>query len=685
MVIAVAGCAEAPPGPEAVEELPPPWGYTETGDLPELRGRGLLRVAAERRPEAGYLPRTASARPRLKGLSEEIAAELGLELRVVWVESEAEALAYVLDGRADFALGRPERGSVEAPDGAAFTLPAVVTSGHLVTRTGDALADTAGLEGRRVAVRASSPFLTDLLTLRESVDFAVDTVSDFVHPEELLHGVAMGRHDVAVVESDVVEAASAYRADVRVAFSLPTEVRQAALVRASSTELRAAADQFILRVMADGGAIRRYQEDLDDLRERGVLRVITVNGPSTYFLWRGDLVGFDYELVKKFAAEQKLRVRMVVASTMDQVLPWLAEGRGDLVAVGLGPEAVSAMAGLQRTSIVHDVDPVALARADSPPVVQPSDLTGRSVIMRASSPYITVMEGFRDSISFSLESVTTPVSTMSLVDSVATGAYDLTVLPSHLADLELAARDDVVSAIRVEDAGGLAWVVREDQTELLTAVDDFLRREVGGLFYNVLLRKYFRRDTRIFVEEAYDPTSDGLSPYDDIARKYSAQYDFDWRAITAQMYVESRFDPSAVSAFGATGLMQVMPATAAEIGLTRLTDPDEGLHAGVRYMDWVRARFEDEEIALPDRLAFALASYNAGFGHVSDARVVAERMGLDRNRWFDNVEVAMLRLSDPAVYQTVPRGYVRGREPVDYVRRITELGALYLRVTEAGG
>ncbi len=131
--------------------------------------------------------------------------------------------------------------------------------------------------------------------------------------------------------------------------------------------------------------------------------------------------------------------------------------------------------------------------------------------------------------------------------------------------------------------------------------------------------------------------------------------------------------------------MQVMPATALEVGLTRLTDPDEGLHAGVKYMEWVRARFEQEEMDLPDRLAFALASYNAGYGHVLDARQVAERMGLDRNRWFENVEVAMLRLSDPEVYRTVPHGYSRGSEPVNYVRKITDLATLYFRVTEAEG
>jgi ABC-type amino acid transport substrate-binding protein len=137
-------------------------------------------------------------------LAEELAADLGLEMQIVWVDSEAEALDYVLDGRSDITLGRPARGSREAPDGAAFTLPASIASGHLVVRSEDDLADPDGLRGRRVAVRESSPFLPDVLSLLETVDFVVDTVPEAVHPEEMIHRVAMGRYDVGVVESDVV-------------------------------------------------------------------------------------------------------------------------------------------------------------------------------------------------------------------------------------------------------------------------------------------------------------------------------------------------------------------------------------------------------------------------------------------------------------------------------------------------
>ena len=169
-----------------------------------------------------------------------------------------------------------------------------------------------------------------------------------------------------------------------------------------------------------------------------------------------------------------------------------------------------------------------------------------------------------------------------------------------------------------------------------------------------------------------------LSPWDELSR--SAIGDMDWRLFTAQMFVESRFDPTARSHMGAYGLMQMMPRTAEQMGVADLNDPAQQIRAGAQYMRWLDARFS-AELDLIDRYAFTLASYNAGYGHVQDARRVAERMELDPDRWFDNVELAMLTLSDPDVYSTVPHGYVRGAEPVRYVRRITNLGEMYVRMT----
>ncbi|MEE9302780.1 MAG: transglycosylase SLT domain-containing protein, partial [Thiotrichaceae bacterium] len=170
-----------------------------------------------------------------------------------------------------------------------------------------------------------------------------------------------------------------------------------------------------------------------------------------------------------------------------------------------------------------------------------------------------------------------------------------------------------------------------------------------------------------------------LSIYDQHVKTYANKYGFDWRLITAQMFSESRFRPNARSSAGAIGLMQVMTNTGRQLRLRKLTDPETNIHAGVKYMHWLSGKFEPE-LSVADRTWFTLASYNAGLGHVLDARRLAANRGLDKNRWFGNVEKAMLLLSKKQHYRKARYGYVRGREPVGYVRKIKNLYENYLNV-----
>jgi len=145
------------------------------------------------------------------------------------------------------------------------------------------------------------------------------------------------------------------------------------------------------------------------------------------------------------------------------------------------------------------------------------------------------------------------------------------------------------------------------------------------------------------------------------------------------MYQESRFNPKAKSFAGARGLMQVMPRTAGQMGVTGLYKPENGIRAGVAYMGWLEERFP-KSLPFDQKIYFTLAAYNAGHGHVRDARVLAEQLGKDPNRWFNHVEDAMLLLSKPEYYKKARFGYVRGREPVNYVREIRDRYFGYLSV-----
>ena len=261
-------------------------------------------------------------------------------------------------------------------------------------------------------------------------------------------------------------------------------------------------------------------------------------------------------------------------------------------------------------------------------------------------------------------------STEMLIDGVANGDYDLTMADSHLAAMESTYRDDIAVLFQFEPAKDIAWVTREPQQALREKLNSYIKRGYRGLFYNVTYNRYFKEKKTIATHEAYRVEAGrDISPYDELVRGESLKYGLDWRLITSQMYQESRFNPNARSFAGAQGLLQVMPRTGRQFGYSNLTNPKNGVEAGLAYIDWLEQRFP-ARLDLAEKLYFTLAAYNAGHGHVEDARRLAQRLGKDPDKWFGHVEQAMLLLSKPQYARQARYGYVRGTEPVKYVREI---------------
>jgi membrane-bound lytic murein transglycosylase F len=428
--------------------------------------------------------------------------------------------------------------------------------------------------------------------------------------------------------------------------------------------------------------------DLDGIEKRRSLRVLTRNSATTYFLYRGELVGFEYEFVREFARQQGLRLEIIVPPNAEDLLPWLMEGRGDIVAAAMTPTAERRATGAVFSLPYNYVSQIVVARQDEDRLRGPADLAGRKVFVRRSSSYWTTLEQLRFS-GIDVELVPAPeeMETSEIIARVADGEYDLTVAASHLLDIELTWRNDVKGVFALTEEKPQAWAVRGSNPELLAAVNQFIHKEYHGLFYNVIYQRYFQDKRRILSHQADRAAQSGeLSPYDATIRQYAEQYGFDWRLIVAVMYEESHFDPEARSFAGARGLMQVLPRTAEQFGFQAglIERPEVGIHAGIRYLAWVRDRFE-EELPVRDRMWFTLAAYNAGFGHVNDARRIAAEEGLNPNRWFGNVERAMLLLSRPTYAARARFGYCRCTEPVNYVREVLNRYNAYLESEPLAG
>jgi len=228
----------------------------------------------------------------------------------------------------------------------------------------------------------------------------------------------------------------------------------------------------------------------------------------------------------------------------------------------------------------------------------------------------------------------------------------------------------------------IAFAVRPTSPKLKTYLNGFVKKTYRGMEFNVARKRYFGEKKKYKkAQAARSEHSKSISPYDDVIRKYARKYGFDWRLMAAQAYAESRFNPNAKSWVGALGLFQVMPKTGASMGFRNLTDPDQGTHAGIKYMSRLITRFE-KSVPFRQRVRFALAAYNAGLGHVIDARRLAKQKGWDPNRWFGNVEKAMLLLKEPYYARRARHGYCRGTEPVKYVSKIQSYYDAYVKVVK---
>ncbi len=671
-----APAASVSPTPEPTPE----WLFLETGDLSTLRSRGVLRILMPRQGDAGYLPRNGFPLDEEREIADDFARENGLEPVWVYVDNHDELVPWLLEGKGDLIAANLTQTEARKKR-ISFTVPLSHVREQLVTRAEEtALKKPAQLGMRRVALRRSSSFWETMTQLKKKVpSMILEEVPESVDTEEILDGVASGTYDLTVADSNLLTAVFGYRDDLRVAFDVSGDRVIAWGVRPGAKALKGALDRFLNHEKLVDRKPAVYAEDLPGLKKRKTLRMLTRNSSASYFLWRGEVLGFEYELARNFAKAQGLRLEVVVPPNREDLLNWLDEGKGDFVAASMTrtPEREAAF-GVSRP--YNQVSEVVVARASEKKVKKEKDLAGRTFVVRRSSSYWGTLERLKASgVEITLQAAPEEMETEEIIAKVASGEYDLTLADSPILDIERTWRDDVVAAFPIGEPVSYGWLTRKKDAKLVAAIDAYFKEEVRGTAYNLAYRRYFKDSRRIRtrVEDRVEKAGE-LSPYDDLIRRYALQYGFDWRLIASQMYQESRFNPDARSWVGAIGLMQVMPRTALEMGFKDVRPPEAGIHAGIKYLAWVRDRHESD-LSVKDRTWFSLAAYNAGLGHVIDARALAKKRKLDPNRWFGNVEQAMLLLEKPYFARRARFGYCRGQEPVDYVRKIRDRYEAYLR------
>jgi membrane-bound lytic murein transglycosylase F len=444
----------------------------------------------------------------------------------------------------------------------------------------------------------------------------------------------------------------------------------------------------------------QVERDLADIKEDGVLRAITIYSSTSYFLYRGQPLGFEYELLERFAHTQDLKLEMVVAQDIDELFDMLNRGEGDVVAHGLTITAprreivdftrhhftthqtlVQRKPDNWRAMKTHNIDRQLVS--------DPIDLVGKTVHVRRNSSYYQRLENLSEEVGgeIAIEAVPGKLSTSDIIRMVANKEIDYTVADHHIAAINQTYYSSLDVNTQISTNQRIAWAVRKNSPQLKQVLDRWIEAEKRTAEYHVIFNKYFenqRSYRRLIESEFYSKNAGKISRYDSLIQATCTQLGWDWRLVSSLVYQESRFDPSNRSWAGARGLMQLMPATARELGVRNPTDPVDNVAGGVRYLQQLYDRWEE----IPDsvqRIKFAMASYNCGLGHVLDAQRLAEKYDRDPLLWDEHVEDYLLRLSDRRFFtdDVVRYGYARGREPYRYVQDIFARYDHYQRFIEA--
>ena len=429
--------------------------------------------------------------------------------------------------------------------------------------------------------------------------------------------------------------------------------------------------------------------DLEDIKKDGVLRALVVYSSTSYFLYKGQPMGFEYELLRRLADDLDLQLELVISSNLDTEFEVLNNGDVDLIAHGMTitnqrkwEVDFTEHLYLTRQVLVQkkpdNYRNMSWSKIQKALIQDPIELMGDTVSIRKNSSYYERLVSLSNEIgdTIYINYLDSDITTDEIIDMVADGRVKYTIADENLAKINSAYRPILNVDVPISLNQRIAWVTRKKSKEFRTLINQWIIDQRKTTEYNVIYNKYFK-NKRSFQRrrnsEYYSIKNNQISEYDALIKQYAATIGVDWRLVAAQIYQESKFDRYATSWAGAAGLMQMMPTTLKAMKVTDPTDPEQSIRAGVNYYRINHKQFLNVPDSL-ERVKLTLAAYNCGSGHVQDAQKLAEVRGLDPNIWQGNVEQMLLDLRYPKNYKLdfIEHGYVRGTEPVKYVNQILE-------------
>ena len=411
--------------------------------------------------------------------------------------------------------------------------------------------------------------------------------------------------------------------------------------------------------------------DLKGIIDSDTLRVATMNGSTSYFLYRDELMGFDYEMAENLADYLNVNLKIDIAHSEKEMTEWLQEGKVDLVAYNF----VETKELKQKFSFVlpqPDSYQVLVQNMGANALSDVTQLEGKDVYVQANSIFYKRLVALNEEIGGTINVVLAPDSLTNddLIDMVADNKIGYTLAYHNLAQLHKSYSRNLDCHMPVGFNQHNGWLIPSGSKNLRKAIDKWRKTPETEQVIANLNNKYLEKSPFLALRTVKIPKG-SISPFDRLFKKYATIINWDWRLLAALAFHESRFNSTEVSWSGASGLMQLMPRTASNFGLDKSTkfDPEMNIEASVQYIKSLSLSFREIENK-EERIKFILAAYNSGPAHILDAMALARKYGKNPHIWFNHVEYFLVKKDEPEFYNdpVVKYGYFRGRETVKYVQ-----------------
>ena len=416
--------------------------------------------------------------------------------------------------------------------------------------------------------------------------------------------------------------------------------------------------------------------DKEGIQARGTLRVAVDNNSSSYYIYRGRRMGYEYELLLDLGKRIGVQVEFIVAADIEEAFSQLADGRVDLIAMNLQQNTDTKRV-VSFTEPIGSMSTVLVGREK---LLSWDSLGKDTVVVRKGAVYTKQLVQLKDSLDLGFSILEVPDHEEILLDRVAEMEVKWTVAEKTVAQTNATYYDELQLGLDVSKEGPVTWAIRSTSTDLLQLVNTWLVDNKEVFIYRTYA-KYFLNSKNQYDRSTSEYSSLGgnqISVFDELIQDNAKSLGWDWRLLAALVYKESRFDTSALSYAGAQGLLQLMPVTLERFGVTNPNDPAESLGGGVRYLQYLDKFWLERVPETNERIKFILASYNIGQGHVEDAWRLTLKYRKNTQSWKD-VSYFLNLKSDPKYYRdpVVKSGYAKGNTAVNYVRDVLALFQSY--------